>query len=298
MRNRGRLHAEPLLAVLLWGGIYPAAKFGLREIPALSFAALRVLLAALLLIVVARLTPRPSAAPHEWKRLLHAACAQTVFQVLLIAGIGRTSAANSAILLATAPLLMAVWLALAAHERLHGHQWTGLAVGLSGVALVVGGGATVGTTHLMGDLLAFGAAAAWVWYGLAVEPVVNRMGAIRTTAWTLAVAAAALAPFALAQSSTWAWRDVSWKAWAGLTYGAAGGLVTAMVLWGRAIHRFGPRETMVYAYLEPASAVALAALLLGEPFRPAQALGGLLTLASVWLTTQARPEPAPEAGGA
>ena len=41
------LHLQPLLAVTLWGGIYPGAKLGLREIPVLSFTYLRILLAVI-----------------------------------------------------------------------------------------------------------------------------------------------------------------------------------------------------------------------------------------------------------
>ena len=36
----------------LWGGIYPGAKLGLREMPVLSFTYLRILLAVIVLFVV------------------------------------------------------------------------------------------------------------------------------------------------------------------------------------------------------------------------------------------------------
>jgi hypothetical protein len=39
------LRSAPLLAVVLWGGIYPTAKLSLAEIPLLRFLALRMILA-------------------------------------------------------------------------------------------------------------------------------------------------------------------------------------------------------------------------------------------------------------
>jgi drug/metabolite transporter (DMT)-like permease len=55
-------------------------------------------------------------------------------------------------------------------------------------------------------------------------------------------------------------------------------MVVAMALWGKAIHRLGPTQTMVYAYLvEPVSAVVLAASVLGESLNPIQAVGAVLT---------------------
>jgi drug/metabolite transporter (DMT)-like permease len=96
-------HLQPLLAVILWGGIYPGAKLGLREIPVLSFTYLRILLAVIVLFVVSWST-QPLRFPRAlWKPLLQAGLAQTVFQFLLIAGLQRTTAGNSAILLATPP---------------------------------------------------------------------------------------------------------------------------------------------------------------------------------------------------
>jgi hypothetical protein len=46
------LHLQPLLAVILWGGIYPGAKLGLCEMPVLSFTYLRILLAMIVLFMV------------------------------------------------------------------------------------------------------------------------------------------------------------------------------------------------------------------------------------------------------
>jgi hypothetical protein len=100
-----------------------------------------------------------------WKPLLQAGLAQTVFQFLLIAGLQRTTAGNSAILLATAPLLTAGWLALTRREHLGSRRWVGLVIGFVGVAVVVqGGGIDVTGARLSGDLLALSASGAWAWY--------------------------------------------------------------------------------------------------------------------------------------
>jgi drug/metabolite transporter (DMT)-like permease len=131
------VHLQPLLAVTLWGGIYPGAKLGLREMPVLSFAYLRILLAMIVLFAVSW-RAQPLRFPGVlWKPLLQAGLAQTVFQFLLIAGLQRTTAGNSAILLATAPLLTASWLAFTRHEHLGRRRWVGLVVGFGGVVLVV-----------------------------------------------------------------------------------------------------------------------------------------------------------------
>jgi drug/metabolite transporter (DMT)-like permease len=94
------LHLEPLLAVILWGGIYPGAKFGLREMPVLSFTYLRILLAMVVFFLVSGSVQALRLPRSLWYPLLRAGLAQTVLQLLLIAGLRWTTAGNSAILLA------------------------------------------------------------------------------------------------------------------------------------------------------------------------------------------------------
>ncbi|HEX7126456.1 MAG TPA: EamA family transporter [Thermodesulfobacteriota bacterium] len=61
-----------------------------------------------------------------------------------------------------------------------------------------------------------------------------------------------------------------------------------MALWGRSVARLGAERTMPYVYLEPVSAVLLAALVLGESPGWSAAAGGVLALAGVWLTERTR----------
>ena len=120
--------------------------------------------------------------------------------------------------------------------------------------MVQSGGIGVTWSQLGGALLALGAAGAWAWYGLVIGPLVGALGTVRATGWTMVVAALCCTPLVLIETRDYAWRSVSWEAWAGLVYGATLGMVMAMALWGRSIHRLGPKQTMIYLYLEPVSA--------------------------------------------
>ena len=285
IRNPVWLQPAPLLAVLLWGGIYPSAKVALRDLSVLDFATLRLVLAVIFLFIISYRV-QPVLLPRSLRgAFLNAGLAQATFQLLLVAGLRRTTAGNSAILLATAPLLTALWFLVIRHEHPSGRQWLGLGLGIVGVVLIVGRGVSIGGRQLTGDLLALGSAAAWAWYGLAVGPLVRALGAIRATAWTMLAGTCVVGPLALPQLWSQAWGDVSPGAWLGVLYGATAGLVIAMALWGRSIHRLGPRLTMLYAYLEPVSAVVAAALLLGESFTLEQGIGALIAFIGVWLAS-------------
>lgn len=65
-------------------------------------------------------------------------------------------------------------------------------------------------------------------------------------------------------------------------------MVVAMTLWGRSVSRLGPKETMIYVYVEPLSAVVIAALRLGESLSLLQALGAGLTFVALWIASAPR----------
>ena len=280
------IHGEPLLAVVLWGGMYPGARIALREIPVLSFTRLRLVLgAAVLGTLWIRL--RPSVPRHLWVPLVNAGIAQVAVLMIGYASLHMTTAGETAILFATAPILMSGWLAIYRGDRLDGRRCGGLLVGLTGVCLVVRGAAGgINVSHTVGDLLAIVGAAAWVWFSLAFSPVVGSLGMWRATGLNLGIAGLVLLPFALFEAAynLW-WSGVSKEAWGGLIYAAVVGGVVSTALWGRSMVRLGSRQTMVYGYLEPVSAVVIAAIVLGESLTAIQAVGALLTLAGVWLAS-------------
>lgn len=248
----------------LWGGVYPAARFGVRYMPVLSFACFRLILAAALLVALwlpqRRFVPRGLVVP-----LLNAGVAQAVFQLLAIASVHWTTAGESAILLATSPILSAGWSAFRRRDHLDARRWGGLLTGLVDVGLVVQGRGGFDWSHAFGDLLALCAAAGWVWFSLAISPIVGSLGMWQATGWVVGIAALVLAPLALLEAAPSVWSgNVPWAAWGGLIYAAAAGGVVANALWGRSMHRLGSQQTMVYAYLEPVSAVVIAAIILGE----------------------------------
>lgn len=290
----GGLHWAPLLAVILWGGVYPSIKIGLREIPPFPFMYLRVVLAAAVLMAVSSLggwpggggtARRAAALPRSlWAPLAGAGCGQAAFQFLLIEGTHRTTAGTAAILLATAPLLTAAWEAARRVERLSLRRLTGIALGLVGVVLVVwgtDGGPT--RPQLEGALLMLGATVAWVWFSVAIGPVAGMAGSIRATGWASVISLAVLSPLALAGAGRGWHTAPSWVAWGALAYNALVGLVIATVLWSRSVHLLGPTQTMLYVYLEPVSAVLISAAVLGEALTPLKGLGAVVIFAGVWL---------------
>lgn len=277
------IRPEPLVAVVLWSGIFATVKLGLREIPFLSFTELRLLLAAILLLMLSAVPGGLVLPRGQWRAVLTAGVPQVLFQGLLFLSLVYTSASNSALLFATSPILLGVWLWLARGQRPSTGRLAGLCLGLAGVALVVRPSRIDSGGELLGGLLAIASAAAWAWYGLAVRPLVASLGSVPATAWSVAAGAVYLLPLAAIEMGGVDWHSVSWVGWLALLYNVVLGSVVAMTLWGRSLHLIGPVRTMMYTYLEPVLALVIAAALLAERLDPLAAVGAALILLALWL---------------
>lgn len=127
----------PIFFVLLWSTGFIVAKFGLPYAPPLTFLILRCGMAVLVLLPIALWTR----APWPRGRIGHMAVAGLLMQAGYLGGVWASiklgmPAGLSALIVGMQPILTAFAAPLIG-ERVRARQWIGLALGLSGVALVV-----------------------------------------------------------------------------------------------------------------------------------------------------------------
>ena len=99
-----------LLTILFWGINFSVVKFVLAEMSPLVFNGLRFLFSSFLMVILARFTGRSlKFQPRHLPYLIGLGLlGNTMYQLLFIFGIANTTADNSALILATVP----VWVAL------------------------------------------------------------------------------------------------------------------------------------------------------------------------------------------
>ncbi|MCW2615422.1 MAG: putative integral rane protein [Frankiales bacterium] len=131
----------PAAFVLLWSTGFVGAKYGLPYAEPFSFLALRLAIAAALLGLVAAVTSGRVRREQVGRAavsglLLHATYLGGVFWAIS----RGTPAGVSSVVVSLQPVLVAALAVRLLDERLVRRQWAGLAVGVLGVALVVGPG--------------------------------------------------------------------------------------------------------------------------------------------------------------
>ena len=109
-----------IVMAIIWGINYSAVKYGSIVFSAISFAWLRVVIAAatLMIVVVARSKPWPA-----WRDAVGliglGIFGNGVYQLLFVSGVSRTRVADAALIVASAPAFIAIISRLRGVEQVH-----------------------------------------------------------------------------------------------------------------------------------------------------------------------------------
>jgi drug/metabolite transporter (DMT)-like permease len=280
---------------IIWGGNYSVIKSALTGIPPFGFDGLRLALASVLFLVAIagsahRQRPGVSHAgptriePRDWVGIVALAIVgHFVYQVLFIAGLARTSAANSALILGCTPVFVALLTAALGQEDIPPARWAGVALSSGGIYLVVGHGAAVTRESVTGDMLTLGAVLCWSVATIMSRPLLTRHSPLLVTGYSMAIGTALFSPLAWPDLHTLDWSRVSAWTWLALISSAALALCVAYVIWYTAVQRLGSTRTSVYSNMVPVVAMIIAALGFGEPVGVLKVAGAAAILTGVAL---------------
>lgn len=267
-----------------WAANFIVVKASNQQIPPITFAFLRFGLAAVTLLVLlpwreGRLgLPRGDILPI----LGLGALGFGVYQALWATALQDIPAGDSALLIATTPVITALLAVVGRVDVLTRTKLLGSLVSFTGVAVIVsaGHGITLGNA-LIGDALTLVAALLWSIYTAFGASVLRRHSPLRTTAWAMVGGALVLAVPGTMQAIDVDWASVGGDAWAGLMFSAFLPAGIANVVVFSAIRLLGPTRISAYQFLVPFMAVLMGAAFLAEPVRFDQLLGGLIIVLGV-----------------
>ena len=301
MRIRfSRIDALLLVMTLIWGSNFAIVKTAMREIPEYGFGALRLLLAALLFALVLQRTGGLQAAAsrvsaRDWRTFfVLAIIGHTIYQVLFLGGVARTSVANSSLIFGCTPIVISLLSSFAGHERIRPLRWAGVVLSFLGIYLVVSHARAEGAT-LAGDLLIMGAVFAWATFTIGSRPLLTRHTPLVVTGFTMIIGAVGYIPLGVPSLVALDWSTVSGLAWVGMIYSAVFALVVAYLIWYTAVQRIGNTRTSLYSNVVPLVAMTVAAVTLGEPLTPRKIAGAVAVLVGLALTRVEFRTPAPPA---
>jgi len=282
-RSPDSADAMLVLANVLWSLNYATTKYAFGAWLPLAFASTRFVVAGTLFAAVVwrlegSLRVRRSDVPLV---VATAAVGILLNQLTFNYAVDRTTAGQTALILASAPAFAALFATLAGHEHVRARHWGALSVSVAGVLLVIEGGSGVAGVSLLGDLLAVGAAVTWAGYSVMMRPLFGRYTASRISALMLLIGGAMLLPFGAPQLAEQDWGNVHGLYLGAWVYSTIGPLLITNILYFRALRGIGASRATLYMYLQPFLGALFAALLLGESVTALQLLGGAVIVGGV-----------------
>ncbi len=294
------------IVYFVWGSTFLAIRIGVREMPPFLMAAIRFLLAGLILLVwmVVKRAALPTA--KQWASV-------TLLAVLIFVGDyglvfwaeQRVPSGITAVMLATIPVFMSLSeILFLGTQKLTARLAVALLAGIAGVLVLV--------SHS---------------FGLGEQPIATS-GAIAlliaSMSWSIASALSRKLPLpeskpmssaaqmltggilltltssALGEFHGFRVQSVSREAWLALAYLIVAGSIVAFTAYVWLIHHESPTRVGTYAYVNPVVAVILGYFFGGEAIGPRTLMGTMLVLVSVLVITtmpakKRAPEPPPEA---
>lgn len=271
----------------IWGASYMFIKIGLRDLSPGVVAWMRVALAAVILVLVARWRGALRVPMDTWPLLAVLGAVQAAGPFMLIAaGQQEVSSGLAGILVASTPLFTALLaIRLDREERAEGVRLGGVLLGLAGVALLLGvdlGGTAV---ELVGGLMIVLASLGYAVGGFMVKHRMAGMPPTAIAAWVMVASTVLLAPVGIATLP-----EVTPGVGPLAAVAVLGVLGTgiAFVIFYDLMTTVGPARTFIVTYLAPAFAVAYGAALLDEPLTVSTAAGLALIVSGSYLAAEGR----------
>jgi drug/metabolite transporter (DMT)-like permease len=278
--------ASLFLMAMIWGVNFVVVKFVTTLLPLLAFAAVRVSLAAVTLVIIATLGKTAWPSRREVVPLIALGMlGNGVYQLCFIYGLAATRVGDAALLIAATPAFIALIGRARGVERIGGKGWVGILMSIAGIALVSGATALVQSrSALLGDLLILCGALAWAFYTVLLKPYTHTVDGVKLSALTMVGGAIALLPFAWTDIRATPWQQAPSSAYVAMIYSGIGGLVIAYLFWYRGVRVIGPTRTAMYSNLQPVVAVLVAWVVLRELPTVWQGIGAASIMSGLLLT--------------
>ncbi|MGG0186680.1 DMT family transporter [Bacillus rhizoplanae] len=269
--------------VIIWGINYTIGKYGLVELTAIQFTAMRMVTAAPILLLLAFYIEK--SLYIAWKDVVRlffvSMVGITLYQTLFMETIQHTSATNASLLISISPIFTTMFAVFLKEEQLSSRKLIGSVIACIGAALVLLAGHSL-VQSFYGNAIGLITSICWGLYPVLAGPLMKKYSALRVTAWSAVIGAVPLVllsgwrifqlPFTIQHSSTWF----------SLFYSIFLVTVFGLVMWYVGIQKIGASHTMVYMYVTPLVAVLFAAIWAREQLSLQQMIGGIVIFVGLW----------------
>lgn len=281
-----------VFATLLWGGNFVIGRAVAGDIPPITFAFLRWLVAFMIFLPIAYHRTKkewPMLKQHFGAVILLALTGVAAFNTLVYIGLHYTTSINASLMNSTTPIMIYILSFLLLKERLTSFQAIGTLVSLTGVLFIISGGSLeslLAFSFNKGDLIVLAAVFCWSVYSLLIKKYAGKLPGYSTFLVTIAIGALMLLPFTayelltIPQTIEWSISTISAILYVGIVAS-----IVAFLSWNTGVIALGANKAGIYLNFIPVFATIFAVIFLNEQLLIAQVVGGIAVIAGVFIST-------------
>ena len=224
---------------------------------------------------------------HLWRLLFAGFNSMGIYMIMFMEGVKFTFAAEAAIILASNPIIVAIWQMALGREARSILKVVGGIVALSGVALVVlgrpgmAGSSAQAPNRLLGDFLMFIGAISWSWAVVISKPISVEIKPLPLFTMSMLGGLPVVVLFGWKPAMAVHWALLSpWQVTNFLLVSLGSGVI-GMVFYYKGIADLPASKATMYQFLVPIVATGFAVAILHERLAWIQGIGVLVLLAGV-----------------
>ena len=282
-------HIALIGANLIYGLNFSIAKYAMPvHIKPFALVSLRSVMAAIMFWVASLFIPKESVKGRDLLYLF--ACSffgVVINQTLFLVGLNMTSPINSSIILATNPIFAFVFAALILGENISLAKGTGLAIGLSGVMILIlrNGMPDMGSSTFLGDVYTLINTISWAFYTVIIKKMLEKYHPITVMKWTFFFGMFTNIPIGYSQWSTTDWSAITFYGWLSIGFVVVFATFFGYLLLTLGLRRLSPTIVSTYTYTQPVIAAYLATLLGQDHVSLVMVVAALLIFAGVFFVS-------------
>ena len=282
-------HLSLLAANIIYGLNFSIAKAVMPDhIKPFALVSLRSISAAIMFWATSLFIPKePVNRKDLWYLFFVSFFGVVINQTLFLVGLDMTTPINSSIILSTNPIFAFVFAALILKEKITFLKGSGLAIGLSGVVILIlqNGTPDIGSSTFIGDVITLINTISWAFYTVIIKRMLEKYHPITVMKWTFLFGMLTNIPVGYHQWSTMDWTTIPLTAWLEIGFVVVGATYLGYLLITFGLRRLSPTIVSTYTYTQPIIAAYLATIMGQDHIDVVMVLSALLIFAGVFVVS-------------
>lgn len=281
-KNVLKANLAMVAVIIIWGISYVSIKVTLVEIPPVTMALIRFMIASMILgIIIRKVEPQSKLDKSDLpKMVLGGIFGITLYFILENIGVNYTTATNASLIVSVVPIITITLDVLFFHGRVSIIKLLGVSIAIGGsyLAVTANGRVELNSAHFIGNILMI-AAMSWAFFTLLNKSLQEKYSGLFLTTYQTIFGTLFFIPLSLFEYKEW--KLFSLIAFGNILFQAIFCSCLAYLLYIYALKRLEVALTTIYLNLIPIVGVLSGYLILKERVLAIQLVGGLITLLAI-----------------